>query len=94
MLFCCQKAAQKMQDTGKKPQLFTETSYVKLFSDMLSFAVTTWGEEIGVGRGSFYLTQWGWLASQQILLLAHLFKAQFQDITKHNASTLMGRCEK
>lgn len=82
-----------MQDTGKNPQLFTETSYVKLFSDMLSFAVTIWGEEIRVGRGSFYLTQWGWLASQ-VLLLAHLFKVRFQDITKHNASTLTGQCEK
>lgn len=60
---------------------------------MLSFAVTTWGEEIRVGRGSFYFTQWGWLASQ-VVLLAHLFKVQFQYITKHNASTLMGRCEK
>lgn len=52
-----------MQDTGKNLQLFTKTSYVKLFSDMLRFAVTTLGEEMRVGRGSFYLTQQSWLAS-------------------------------
>lgn len=56
---------------------------------MLSFSVTTCGKEMRVGRGSLYLIQGCWLASQ-VVLLAHLFKAQFQDITRHSASTWMG----
>lgn len=97
--FDVKKTVQIMQNTIlKKSSAFYWAQSCKTIDSYQNFVVKTWGEEKRVGRGSCFL--WvlashpeGWLASQ-IVLLARLTKGQFQEITRHDTSSWMGRCKK
>lgn len=66
---------------------------------MQNFAVTTWGEETRWGGGS--CSVWvtaplpdGWLAGWPDSTACMPVKGQFQEITRHDVSPWVGRCEK
>jgi len=97
--FSVKKAVQIMQNAIlKKSSAFYWDQLCETLYRYAELCSSNMGEETRVRRGSCLV--WvlashpeGWLASQ-IMLLAHLIKEPFQEITKHDASFWMGRCEK